>query len=139
MAIIKWSPVDVVDEMDRMLTDDWAPMFTHRAMSPAVDIYEDKDQVVVEAPLAGIDPAKVSIEIEDNILKISGTAEHKSEVDDKNYYRKEVRSGAFYRAIALPKAVTGDKASATYKDGILKISIPKADEAKPRKITVKAE
>lgn len=133
MALIKWSPI--FDDMDRFMSDDWMPT---RAMTPAVDVYEDSDHVIVEAPLAGIDPAKVNIEIEDNILKISGQSEHQSEVDDKNYYRKEVRYGSFYRALALPKAVQGEKAEANYKDGVLKITVPKAEEAKPKKITIKA-
>jgi HSP20 family protein len=137
MAIIKWTPMNVFDDMDRMWGD-WSPAQMSRVMTPALDVYEDKDHVIVEAPLAGVDPSKVNIEIEDNILKISGQSDHKTEVDDNNYYRKEVRYGAFYRAVALPKAVMGDKAEANYKDGVLKIAIPKAEEAKPKKITIKA-
>lgn len=138
MAIVKWTPMDVMDDMDRFLDASWMPMVPQRIMNPAMDVYEDKETVIVETPLVGIDPTKVNIEIEDNILKISGQSSHKSEVDDKNYYRKEVRYGSFYRAISLPKAVVGDKAEANYKDGILKITVPKAEEAKPKKITVKA-
>ena len=138
MAIVKWTPMDVMDDMDRFLDASWMPMVPQRIMNPAMDVYEDKETVIVETPLVGIDPTKVSIEIEDNILKISGQSSHKSEVDDKNYYRKEVRYGSFYRAISLPKAVVGEKAEANYKDGILKITVPKAEEAKPRRISVKA-
>lgn len=129
----------MMDDMDRFLNASWMPMMPQQIMNPALDVYEDKDQVIVETPLVGIDPAKVNIEIEDNILKISGQSSHKSEVDDKSYYRKEVRYGSFYRAISLPKAVMGDNAQANYKDGILKISVPKAEEAKPKKITMKTE
>lgn len=124
------------DNIDQLVDSDWMPVFRSKIMNPAVDVYEDQDQVVVETPIAGVDPAKMNIEIEDNILKISGQSEHTTEVDEKNYYRKEVRYGNFYRAVALPKAVVSDKAAANYKDGILKISIPKAEEAKPKKITV---
>ncbi len=137
MAIVKWTPMDIFDDMDRFFSDDVRGLRMSHLMTPAVDVYEDKDHVIVEAPLAGVDPAKVNIEIEDSVLKISGSSEQKSEVDEKNYYRKEIRIGAFYRAVALPKAVVGEKAEATFKDGILKISVPKADEAKPRRITVK--
>lgn len=139
MAIVKWTPMGMVDDMDRFLDASWMPMISQRIMNPALDVYEDKDNVIVETPLVGIDPSKVNIEIEDNILKISGQSSHKSEVDDQSYYRKEVRYGSFYRAVSLPKAVLGDKAEANYKDGILKISVPKADEAKPRRISVKSE
>ena len=138
MAIIKWAPMDMMDDMDRFLDATWMPMVPQRIMNPAMDVYEDQDHVIVETPLVGIDPAKVNIEIEDNILKISGQSSHKSEVDDKNYYRKEVRYGSFYRAVSLPKSVAGDKASANYKDGILKITVPKAESTKPKKITVKS-
>ncbi len=130
--------MDVMDDMDRFLDASWMPMIPQRIMNPAMDVYEDKDNVIVETPLVGIDPSKVNIEIEDNILKISGQSSHKSEVDDKSYYRKEVRYGSFYRAVSLPKAVIGEKAEANYKDGILHITVPKADEAKPRRISVKA-
>ena len=132
MAIIKWNPYwpDWFDEDMRFPTQ-------MASFTPAVDIYEDKDNVVVEAPLAGIDPAKVNIEIEDNVLKISGKSEKKTEVDEKNFYRKEIRSGSFYRVVALPKAVNGSKAVATFDKGILKITIPKKEEAKPKKVTIK--
>lgn len=107
--------------------------------TPAVNVYEDKDNVVVETPLAGVDPEKVDIEIEDNVLKISGSAQSKSEVDDKDkhFYRKEIRSGSFYRAVALPKSVEGSKAEASFKNGVLKVTVPKSDQAKPRTIKVK--
>jgi len=109
--------------------------------TPAVNVSETKDHVLVETPLAGIDPSKVSVEIEDNVLKISGNVESSTEVDEKekHYYRKEIRSGSFYRAVALPKSVEGTKAEASYKKGILTISIPKSEEAKPRTIKIKSE
>ncbi len=119
--------------------DDVFAGFDLMNFTPAVDVYEDKDSVIVETPLAGIDPKQVEIEIEDNVLKISGTTQSKTEVDDKDkhYYRKEIRHGSFYRAVALPKSVEGSKAEASFKNGILKITVPKSDEAKPRAIKVK--
>ncbi len=104
---------------------------------PAVDVYEDGDNVIVETQLAGIDPEKVDISIENDVLCIHGQSEKKSEVDDKSYYRKEIRSGSFYRRIPLPMHVKGDEASAETKDGVLKISVPKAEESKPKKIEIK--
>lgn len=120
--------------------DDMLDGFSWGKMSsfvPALDVYQTKDDVVVEAPLAGIDPEQVSISIENDVLTIEGQAEHKSEVDEKNYYRREVRYGAFHRSLALPTAVAGDKAKATYDKGVLKIVIPKEERAKPK--TVKVE
>jgi HSP20 family protein len=104
--------------------------------TPAVDVYQDKNNVVVETPLAGVDPEKVNIYVENDVLKIEGSSEHKSEVDEKNYYRKEVRAGSFYRAVALPTEVKGDQAKATFENGMLKIIIPKAEAVKPKTIKV---
>lgn len=104
---------------------------------PAVDVYQDKDNVMVEAPIAGIDPEKVDISIENDVLTIKGENEKKSEVEDKDYYRKEVRYGSFFRSIQLPAHVIGDDAQATYDKGVLKITIPKAPEAKPKTIKIK--
>ena len=104
--------------------------------TPALDMYEDKDNIIVETQLAGIDPEKVDISIENNVLCIKGESEKTSEVDDKNYYRKEIRRGSFYRSIPLPTKVDGDQASAVNEDGILKISIPKAPELKPKTIKI---
>lgn len=138
MAIIKWTPfpfVDTLDEMEKMM--DW-PSVTN-SFTPALDVYEDKDDVVVEAPLAGIDPAKVSISIENGVLTIKGENEKKSEVEDKNYYRKEIRCGSFYRSVSLPTKVEGDKAEAIYEKGILTIRMPKAPEVKPKTIEIKTK
>ncbi|MHC1591326.1 MAG: Hsp20/alpha crystallin family protein [Candidatus Helarchaeales archaeon] len=107
-----------------------------RQMVPAIDMYEDEENVIVETALAGIDPEKVNITVEDDVLKIEGSSEHKSEVEDKNYYRKEMRSGSFTRQVALPKRVKSDETKAEYTDGILKITLPKTDDIKPKKIKV---
>ncbi len=133
MAIVKWTPFT-----DSFLDDFFGDMSLARNdhFVPAMDVYEDKDNVVVETPLTGIDPKNVKVEIEDNILKISGTSERKSEVDEKNYYRREIRTGHFYRSVALPKAVDADKANAAYENGLLKITVPKKEEAKPKSISV---
>jgi HSP20 family protein len=135
MSLIKWTPFiepSWLEDFDRTL--DW-PAFRH-GFTLALDVYQDKDNVVVEAPLAGIDPEKVEIAIENDVLTIKGESENKSEVEDKNYYRKEVRSGSFYRAVQLPTRVSGEAAQATYDQGILTIKIPKAPEAKPKTIKV---
>lgn len=130
MSLVKWSPF-LFDEWDN-----W-PNFS-QDFAPALDIYEDQDKVVVEAPLAGIDPQKVDIAIENDVLTIKGESEKKSEVEEKNYYRKEIRSGSFYRAVQLPAQVLGDQAEASYNQGILKINIPRLPKSKPKKIEIKA-
>lgn len=104
---------------------------------PAMDVYQTKDAVVVETPLAGIDPEDVEVQIEDDVLTINGKTERQSEVDEKNFYRKEIRYGSFHRSVRLPAAVQGNKAEAKSENGMLKISIPKAAEAKAKAIKVK--
>ncbi len=100
---------------------------------PPMDVYEKKDKVIIETPIAGIDPGKVDISIEDNVLTIKGKSEKRSEVEEKSYYRQEVKYGSFYRAVSLPTKVKSDKAKANYGDGVLKIEIPKAPEVKSTK------
>ena len=137
MPIIRWTPfLEPFEEMDSLMKE-FAPNRALSAFMPAVDVYQDKDNVMVETQLAGIDPEKVDISIENDILILKGESEKKSEVDEKNYYRKEIRRGSFYRSIPLPMHVIGEKASAQAKDGVLKIVIPKAPEAKPKMIKIK--
>lgn len=136
MSIIKWTPLfPQIDDFDRWFDDVGISRMSN--FVPAIDVYQTKDDVMVEAPLAGIDPNQVNISIENDVLTIEGKSEHKSEVDEKNYYRKEVRVGSFHRSVALPTAVSGDQAKAIYEKGVLKIVIPKEERAKPK--TVKVE
>lgn len=136
--LIKWTPFmeEPFEEFDKLFNA-VAPVGGVRGFVPAVDVYETKDAVVVETPLAGIDPEKVDVSIENDMLTVKGEQEQKSEVEEKNYYRKEVRAGSFYRTVALPTHVVGDKASASYENGILTISVPKAPEAKAKTVKVK--
>jgi HSP20 family protein len=138
MSLIKWTPfLPEFDDMDKMMESMLPAVRGNQfGFTPAVDMYEDKDNIIVETQLGGINPDKVDVSIENNILTIKGESEKKSEVEDKNYYRKEIRSGSFYRQIPLPTKVDGDKASAINEDGIIKISIPKAPEVKPKTIKI---
>ena len=137
MSLIKWNPfLEPFEEVEKMLTRDRG---SQTGYVPAIDMYEDKDSVIVEAQLAGIDPEKVSVSVENDNLCIKGESEKISEVDDKNYYRKEIRRGNFYRSIQLPAHVNGDKAQATAEDGVLKIIIPKAQEIKSKIIKIETK
>ena len=95
---------------------------------PAVDMYETDAAVVVEMPMPGVDPKKLDISIENGILAVKGTNERKTEVDEKNYYRKEVRYGSVFRQIVLPAKVLANNTEATYEQGVLKLTIPKAEK-----------
>ncbi len=138
MSIIKWSPFfDQFEDMEKMFPNmSPAVRSSKNTFIPAIDMYEDEENVVVETELAGIDSDKVTISIENDVLCIKGEGEKKSEVDDKNYYRKEIRRGSFYRSVQLPAHVDGDKAKARADEGVLKITIPKAQEVKPKKIKI---
>lgn len=138
MPIVKWTPfIEPFEEMDKMFNEFMPSMSRNQSsFMPAIDMYEDKDSVIVETQLAGIDPNNVNIAIENDVLTIKGESEKKSEIEDKNYYRKEIRRGSFYRSIPLPTHVLGDKATALAEDGVLKIKIPKAPEVKPRTIKI---
>ena len=140
MSLIKWTPFfsefdDMEEAMNSML-----PTVRGKQLgfTPAIDMYEDRDNIIVETQLGGINPENVDISIENNILCLKGESEKKSEVDDKNYYRKEIRRGSFYRSISLPTKVDGESAKAINEDGILRITIPKAPEVKPKTIKIES-
>ena len=129
MALIKGTPLyEPILELEKM--------FTGFATTPALDIYEKDDNVVVEVAVAGINPRDIAITIENNILSIEGYSDKRSEVDETNYYRREVRSGSFHRVVNLPTSVAGQNAKAEYDKGILTITLPKKEEAKMQKIAI---
>lgn len=134
MNIVRWSPINDIDRW----FDGMMPVVGN-VFTPAVDVYQTDKAVVVEAPLAGVDPEKVEIAIENDMLTIEGSMEKTTEVDDKNYYRKEIRSGSFHRSVALPVAVKGDAAEAVFEKGMLRITLPKADVQKSKTIKVQVK
>lgn len=139
MAIVKWTPFnDPFEEFEKMLTE-WPGYNAARAFVPALDVYQDDQNVFVEVPLPGISIADVDVSVENDVLTVTGSKQQQTEVDEKSYYRKEVRSGSFHRSVALPTSVDGSKAEAVYEKGVLKISIPKEERAKPKKISIKTK
>jgi len=139
MKLIPWFPYEFLEEMGDAFKDyHRLPAKTTPMILPA-DVYETAKTVEVKLPIAGIDPEKVDISVKDNILTVKGKSEKKTEVEEKNYYRKEIRTGSFHRTLPLPVAVIGDKASATSEHGILRISIPKAAESKKKPVKVKVK
>jgi len=139
MNIIRWSPMlDPFSEMEEAFNR--LPSFGGQSMKafvPAMDVYETDKAVVVEAPLAGVNPDDVKVSVEKGVLTVQGESKKEHEVEEKNYYRKEVRSGAFYRQVALPAPVLEDKVSAEFEDGMLKITCPKSAPAKTKTVDVK--
>lgn len=136
MSLIKWTPLyEPFLEVERALSD----MNMNAAFNPAIDLYEKGNALVVEVALAGIDPEKVHIKVEDNVLSLEGSTERKSEIDENNYYRKEVRSGSFHRMISLPTSVNGEQTTAEYEKGLLTITLPKKEEQHPKPIDIKVK
>lgn len=114
-------------------------MDASKGFIPPIDVYEDHDNVVIETPLAGVDPKDVEVTVEGGVLTLRGKTEHRTEVDEQNYLYKEVRYGAFQRKVALPSAVIGEKAEAVSQHGLLRITIPKADEGEKKEIKIEVK
>ncbi len=146
--LIRWQPmremVTLRDAMDRLLdeafTRPWGPGDGWLGLNvPAVDMYQTENDVVIRAALPGIKPEAVQISITGDILTLKAESRENTEVKEKAYHIREQRLGSFERGIALPTAVVSDKAKAEFEDGVLTISLPKAEEARPKTITIKAK
>ncbi len=108
------------------------PWAAAEEVSPSVDIFEDGNDVVVKAELPGMKKENLAVNFTDGDLIISGEKKQEEKVEKKDYYRMERSYGAFTRGFRLPADVQGDKAKATFKDGILEIRVPKTEEAKKK-------
>jgi HSP20 family protein len=108
------------------------------AWYPAVDVFEDKDAVKLVAELPGVKPDDVKLSLENNLLTIRGEKKQEAEERSERVHRYERSYGSFERAFVLPSTVDGDKISAEYRDGVLTVTVPKAERARPREIPVRA-
>lgn len=135
MPLAKWEPFSDLEkffeEFPALRKQDMA------GFVPAINVYTTEKNVVAEASLAGVDPEDIDVSVENDVLNIKGESEKESEVEEKDYFRKEVRSGSFYRSVTLPAHVQGEKAKASFENGILKVTVPKAPEAKKKTVKVK--
>jgi len=140
MNLIRFSPTgDPLEKIEEMFNNLPTMVGGRQGFAPAMDVYETKGAVVVETPLAGVNPKNVEVSVDNRVLTIKGESKKEHEVDEKNYYRKEMRSGSFFRQVALPKAVKEDRVKAEFEEGVLKVTCPKAAETKTKKITVKVK
>jgi HSP20 family protein len=126
------------DELDRVFDSPFAsffrPLTSLNRWNPAVDVYQDKDQFTVYAELPGMKKEEIEISLNGDTLTISGERKHEGKTDQGA--RIERFFGKFQRSLTLPVAVNAEKVNATYKDGILKVVLPKAEDAKPKQIPV---
>ena len=110
-----------------------------RTWAPAVDIYEDKNNIIVKAELPGMKKEDLSIDVKNNVLTLSGERKHEEKTRKENFHRIERSYGKFSRSFTLPDSVKVDKVKANYKDGVLEITLPKAEEAKAKAILINDE
>ncbi|MGD9132927.1 MAG: Hsp20/alpha crystallin family protein [Desulfobacterales bacterium] len=106
------------------------------AWYPAVDMFDNDDKIVIKAELPGMKKGDFSVDVKDRVLTLSGERNYENEVKEENYYRRERTCGKFKRAFHLPADVDADNIKAEFKDGVLKVEIPKPEEQKPKQITV---
>jgi len=152
MSLIRWNPArelaawpsdlfGIQREMNRMFDSFFRGSrdedYSLSTWIPAVDIAEHDNEYVVKLELPGVNKEDVKITLESNILTIQGDKKQEKETKKENYHRVERSYGAFQRSFTLPTTVKSDKIDAVYKEGVLTISLPKAEEAKPKQIEVK--
>jgi len=148
MAIVRWEPfrdlVAVQDRLNRIFDDtfrgnprgsdeDWA---LGGQWAPSVDIFEHEGNLVLKAELPGVDPKDVDVRVENNVLTLRGERKFETEVKKEKYHRVERAYGTFSRSFTLPNVVDTEKIKADYKDGVLQVTLPQREEAKPKQIQV---
>ena len=109
---------------------------SREVIAPTVDIFEEGKEVVVKAEIPGMKKSDINIDISENSMTISGEKKKEKKIDRKDYHRVECSYGSFCRSFRLPDTVNGDKAKASFKDGVLEIRMPKSGKGKKKKITI---
>jgi HSP20 family protein len=139
-----WSPVEQLstlrEEINRLFDSPFGELTNRMELfngwTPALDLYEDKDNLIVKAELPGMKREEIDISVHDGTLTLSGERRYEEKNQDSEPYRSERFFGRFHRTLALPKPVQSDKAKANYREGILTVVLPKTEEAKPKQIEV---
>src|SRR5438552_8235331 len=147
MSIIRYDPFRdlraLQDEVNRLFTGNMARFddegIARGSWSPSVDIYENKDQIVLEAELPGMKQEDFDLTIENNVITLRGERRFEKFDDADNYHRVERSYGAFTRSFTLPQTVSAEGATAEYQNGVLRVTLPKREETKSRRIEISAE
>lgn len=149
MTIVRWDPfrnmTTLQDRINRIFEEassrsrDYEDEVSKCDWRPIVDIYDTEKAIIINAELPGLSREDIALDVKENILTLKGERKFNDEVKDENYYRRERCFGAFERAFTLPSAINSEKIKANFKDGILKIEIPKPEEKKPKQITINVE
>ena len=143
MALVRWEPfrelAALQNEMSRRMSGVSAPGTGNGQSStwlPAVDVWETEKELALSFDLPGIPEDKIAVELDDNVLTVSGERERTSEHSNERFYRFERRYGQFARSVSLPAGVDDEDVQASYRDGVLEIRIAKPEEPKPRRIEI---
>jgi len=146
MELIRWNPMrdmfGMNHRMNRLMNDFFLPAQTVNRegtlwdWNPKVDIYDEEDQIVLKAELPGVDKEHIEVDVKDKVLTVKGERSLDNEIKEDSYYRRERSFGKFERSFTLPMNVNIGDIKAAYKDGLLKVEIPKPVDSKPRQITV---
>jgi HSP20 family protein len=147
MNIVRHDPFrelrNLQDEMTRLFSGVAPSAGSNRedmaygAWNPRVDIFEDKENLVLEAELPGMNREDFDLSIENNVITLSGERKFENKTEGENYHRVERNYGSFTRAFTLPQTVNPEGAQAEYNNGVLRVSLPKREETKARKIEIK--
>ncbi len=145
--LIRWEParemMTLREAMDRLFDDAFTRPLSMRdgwsMGSPAIDMYQTENDVVVKASIPGMKAEDVQINITGDVLTLKGEVKQEEERKEKAWHIREQRFGSFERSVALPTSVKTDKAEAVFENGILTVTLPKADEVKPKTINIKAK
>ena len=149
-SIARWDPfrdlMEIQGELNRLFGRTYgsgednggASALATGTWAPAVDVYEDKDSVLLHVELPGVEPDDVELSVEDSTLTIRGRREFARDVDQENYRRVERRYGEFVRTFTLPPTADAERVHASFDKGVLTVEVPKKEEAKPRRIEIKA-
>jgi HSP20 family protein len=144
-VLTRWEPfrefATLQDRINRVFRESYSAAdrdesLTTSSFAPAVDVYEDEHKVTLKIEVPGIDEKDIDVRVENNTLTVHGERKIEKEEKEENYRRVERQYGSFVRTFTLPQTVDTDNVSATYDKGVLKISLPKKAEAKPKQIKV---
>jgi HSP20 family protein len=146
MALVRWEPfrelAALQNEMGRWMNQVaggvGAPPGNGQSSTwlPAVDVWETENELVLSFDLPGIEEDKIAVELDDNVLTVTGERERRSEHSNDRFFRFERRFGQFSRSVTLPAGVKEDEIKADYNDGVLEIRVPKPEEQRPRRIQI---
>ena len=146
MALIRWEPARELQSIEHEVNRLFGTLFdvpiaasagaASRSPIPAMDLVEEKDEYVLHADLPGLSEKDVKIELEDNVLSISGTRKSEQENRKDGYYRLERATGSFSRSLILPEGVDPESIRAQFENGVLEVRIPKPEERKRRRVEI---